>query len=152
MLFIRGHPRLNAERKVCAMKSLIQRLLVSTAIAMVSLGSFNGSAMAASTSAKLAHKSRGASPKQHRVAQSLCARPLKFSPQQLIPAMLGLPLIPGPNDALVIDGVRVPIGDCGPSATDPYTGEAVDNRPTQSGSAWIARMKRNNSRKSSGNP
>jgi len=129
------------------MKSLIQTLLVSTVIALVSLGSA-GEAMAANVH----HKGRAASPKQQRSAQSLCARPLKFSPEQLIPAVLGLPLVPGPHDALVIDGVRVPIGDCGPSAIDPYTGEAVDNRPTQSGSAWIARMKRKDSRKSSPNP
>jgi hypothetical protein len=108
--------------------------------------SFDGSALAASTHAKLAHNTRAASSKRHPSAQSLCARPLRFSPQQLIPAVLGLPLIPGPNDTVNIDGVRVPIGDCGPAATDPYTGEVIDNRPTTPGSAWL-RMKRNGSRK-----
>jgi hypothetical protein len=105
---------------------------------------FNGSAMAASSRPKLAHKSRAAS-------SSLCARPLRFSPQQLIPAVLSLPLVPGPHDALNIDGVRVPIGDCGPAAIDPATGQAIDNRPTTSGSAWFARMKRNDNRRQSRN-
>ena len=100
---------------------------------------FNDSAMAAGSHVKVAHKSR--------TSQSLCARPLRFSAQQLIPAMMSLPLVPGPHDALTIDGVRVPLGDCGPATVDPYTGEAIDNRPTQSGSAWIARMKRDSGRK-----
>lgn len=99
----------------------------------------NDSAMAASPHVRVAHKSHA--------SQSLCARPLRFSAQQLIPAMMSLPLVPGPHDTLTIDGVRVPIGDCGPSAVDPYTGEAIDNRPTRSGSAWIAQMKRNKGRK-----
>ena len=103
---------------------------------------FNGSAMAASSAATLAHKSHAASPKHRRIARSLCARPLHFSAEQLVPAMLALPLVPGPNDTLNIDGVRVPIGDCGPATVDPNTGAVIDNRPTTSGSAWIARMKR----------
>jgi hypothetical protein len=102
---------------------------------------FNGNALAAGARAKPAHKSRAVS------SRSLCARPLRFSAQQLIPAVLSLPLVPGPHDALNIGGVRVPIGDCGPAVIDPYSGEAIDNRPTTSGSAWIARMKRNDSRK-----
>ena len=96
---------------------------------------FSDSAMAAGSRVKVAHKSRAGS----------CARPLRFSAQQLIPAMLNRSLGAGPRDALIIDGVRVPIVDCGPAATDPYTGAVIDNRPTASGSAWIARMKRSNS-------
>jgi hypothetical protein len=120
-------------------------MLIFTGLIVAPL-TFNGSALAASTRAKLTHNTRAASPKQHPSAQSLCARPLRFSPEQLIPAVLGLPLIPGPHDTLNIDGVRVPIGDCGPAATDPHTGEVVDNRPTTPGSAWL-RMKRNGGRK-----
>jgi len=97
----------------------------------------NDSAMAASGRAKIAHKSRAGS----------CARPLRFSAQQLIPAMLNRSLGAGPGDALIIDGVRVPIRDCGPATTDPYTGAVIYNRPTASGSAWIARMKRNAGRR-----
>jgi hypothetical protein len=115
-------------------------LATLTGIALtVALLTFNSSAMATSVGA--AHKSYAVSAR-HRSA-SLCARPLRFSADQLIPAVLSLPLVPGPNDTLNINGVRVPIGDCGPATIDPYTGEAVDNRPTQSGSAWIARMKHN---------
>lgn len=114
---------------------------------------FAGSAMAATTHAKSyvkpTHKSHTASAKRHRVAQSSCARPLKFSAEQLIPAMINRSLGGGPRDALIIDGVRVPIVDCGPAATDPYTGEVIDNRPTASGAAYIARAKRNASSKTS---
>lgn len=95
------------------------------------------SAMAAGSRVKATHKSRAGS----------CARPLRFSAQQLIPAMLNRSLGGGPRDALIIDGVRVPIADCGPAVTDPYTGEVVDNRPTAFGSAWIQRMKRSNNSK-----
>jgi hypothetical protein len=121
-------------------------LAILTLIGLISAPlTFNGSAIAASPRAKLAHKSRTAS-------ASLCARPLRFSAQQLVPAMLSLPLVPGPHDTLNIDGVRVPIGDCGPAAIDPATGQVIDNRPTISGSAWIARMERNDSRRQSRNP
>ncbi len=117
-------------------RNLLKLAILAFAGLIVAPLTFNASAMAAST--KSAHKSR---------ATSLCARPLRFSAQQLIPAMLSLPLIPGPHDTLNIDGVRVPIGDCGPATIDPYTGEAIDNRPTRSGSAWIARIKHNDTRK-----
>jgi hypothetical protein len=107
--------------------SLTLAMLTLTGLIVAPL-TFSDSATAAST--KVAHKSCTAS-------QSLCARPLKFSAQQLIAAMISRSMGQGPPDALIIDGVRVPIGDCGPSAIDPYTGEPVDNRPTQSGPAWI---------------
>jgi hypothetical protein len=116
-------------------------MLTSMGLIVASLA-FSNAAMAAGTGANPAHKSGVGAPK-HRLAQSLCARPLRFSAEQLVPAVLSLPLVPGPNDSLNIDGVRVPIGDCGPAEIDPYTGAAIDNRPTTSGSAWIARMKQN---------
>ena len=127
----------------CAMRSIRWPMLAVLIFAGVIVAplTFNDSAMAASSRAKLAHKSRAGS----------CARPLRFSAQQLVPAMLNLSLGAGPRDALIIDGVRVPIRDCGPAATNPYTGEVIDNRPTASGSAWIARMKRNSSRRASRN-
>jgi hypothetical protein len=134
-----------------SLSSLTLAMLTSIAVIAAPL-TFNGSAMAANTHAKLAHKSRTTSPKRHRSAQASCARPLRFSAEQLIPAMLSLPLVPGPRDALIIDGVRVPIGDCGPATVDPNTGAVIDNRPTASGSAWIARAKRNASRQSSRKP
>lgn len=124
---------------------------------MLASPTFNSSAMAASIGAKPAHEGRAGLPTRQRLAHSLCSQPLRFSAEQLIPAVLGMPWLIGPHrtgesvGSMNIDGVQVPIIDCGPAAIDPYTGEVIDNRPTVSGSAWISRIRRNDSGKSSRN-
>ena len=122
-------------------------LLTWTALTMLTIvgltvmaPAFGGAAMAAAARPNPAHSRRVRSPTRRR-ADPLCARPLRFPPEEMIPAVLNLPWFPGPDTTLNIGGVRLPLGDCGPTDIDPATGAIFDNRPTQDGDAYIARMK-----------